>query len=110
MQHLPPAQSTWGSPVGMYYISFGLVLIPQRGGVSHSNPSSPILSIAQYVLFLIGERLHVLLYDVSPSLLLLSSTAAFVDLCRHNSFHGVFVLPSHHMIVPSQSLPLVFCQ
>ena len=52
--------------------------------------------------FLQSERLYVLLYHVSPTLLLSSSTAASVDLCCHNSFHGVFVLSSHHA-VPSQS-------
>jgi len=44
-----------------------------------------------------------LLYHVSPTLLMFSSTAASVDLCHHNSFHGVFILSSHHMSVPSQS-------
>jgi len=38
-----------------------------------------------------------------PSLLLSSSTAASVDLRCRNSFHGVFVLSSQHMAVPSQS-------
>ena len=33
------------------------------------------------------------------SLLLSPSTAASVDICRHNSFQGVFVLSSHHMTV-----------
>src|SRR6218665_56556 len=43
-----------------------------------------------------------LLHHVSPSLLLLSSTAASVDLCRHHSFHGVFVLSSYHTTIPFQ--------
>src|SRR6218665_2606427 len=38
----------------------------------------------------------------------IASSAASVDLCHHNSFHGVFVLSSHHMTVPSQSGLLYF--
>src|SRR6218665_509230 len=47
--------------------------------------------VGPYMFLLESERFHVLLYHVSPLLLLSSSTAASFDLCRHNSFHGVFV-------------------
>src|SRR6218665_3640448 len=33
----------------------------------------------------------------------IASSAVSVNLCHHSSFHGVFVLSSHHMTVPSQS-------
>src|SRR6218665_2968465 len=53
--------------------------------------------------FLYSEGLHILLYDVSPSLLPSSSTAASVELCRHDSFHEIFVFYSHHTTIASQS-------
>src|SRR6218665_1940789 len=71
---------------------------------SHMNRSSPLLSVtSNFFLQQLLETFHVLLYHVSPLLLLSSSTSASVDLYCHNSFHGVFVLSSHHMTVPSQS-------
>src|SRR6218665_1601782 len=79
------------------YISFRLELIPPRGGVSRSDLSSPLLSVT-CMFFLETERLNVLLYHVFPSLLLLSSTVVSIDLYRLHSFHGVFVLSSHHIL------------
>jgi len=63
-----------------YHISFRLELIHPRGGVSHSDPSSPLLSITG-MFFLQSERLCVLLFHVPPSLLLSlihSSTNLFI--------------------------------
>src|SRR6218665_2993970 len=91
-------------------ISFWLELIPPRGGVNHLDPSSPLLTVSS-IFFLQSETFHVLLYDVCPSLLLSSSTAASVNLCRHSSV-GVFVLSSHHMTLPHtiSIWGLTFCQ
>src|SRR6218665_3939082 len=90
-----------------------LELIPPDEAYSHTNPSSPLLSFTRRPIFLLhSEKLHVL-YHVTPSLLLSSSNAASVDLCRHNnSFHGVIVLSPHHMTVgPTISnWAFVFCQ
>ena len=51
------------------YISFRLELITLGGGVIHQDPSSPFVSLSS-IFFLQSERLQVLLYHVSPSLLL----------------------------------------
>src|SRR6218665_2627437 len=83
---------------GIEYISVRLELIPHRvGGHLHVSFSTSLCH--QCVFFLQSEKLHVLLYHVSPSFLLSSSTAASVGLCHYNSFHAVFVLSSHHMTV-----------
>src|SRR6218665_2632651 len=46
-------------------ISFRLELIPPRGAVNHSDPSSPLLPVTSIYSFQ-SESLHVLLYSISP--------------------------------------------
>src|SRR6218665_1125061 len=102
-------------------ISYGLEIIPPREGLSPKDhlfhlllsPVSSFFNLRDFksccimslrIFLLQSERLQVLLYHVSPSLLLLSLTADPGDLCCHNSFHMAFIA------VPSQSGLSCFCQ
>jgi len=53
-------------------------------GVSLRNPSSPLLSVTSvcFVFFLQSEKLHIMLYRVSPSLLLSSYECSILQLGR----------------------------
>src|SRR6218665_3442793 len=58
---------------------------------------SKLASITIIFFFNQKDFRQVLLYYVSPSLLLPSLTAVSGDLCYHNYLHAVFIISSHHL-------------